>query len=269
MRIPIFKKLVLSTVLGVAGLAASATASAVVVGGVDFGAGGSHLETTTLAETFINDNGQNLQGYGQVNTVNGNLLYAGANRLYFTFTGYQSTNFSPLGVDFTGGTIGLYLLPSFNLLNQSSAANIGLIQAGSAWATLGGRPDSLGYTIRSNGILTGATLAFTGSGLLDVTGGLADVVSYLDVNDIFDGVAGFADISFTTSGNNGGTSGAGLNRFDDRTGCATGTAQPGQWCIAGSADLRGSVNVVPEPGSLALVGVALLGLVGLRKRKAV
>ena len=257
------KKYLVPVLVGGIGLLASATASAIVVGGVDFGSPGiDHIETTTVAETFINGNDQFLLGYGQVTTVNGWSGYAGGQKLYFTFEGYKSANFTAASVDFTGGTVQLFLLPEFNLLNQSSPTNFASIQAGSAWATLSGHADASGYSLQANGTLTGSTLSFGGSGLLDVTGGLPDVVAFLNSNNIFDGVMDFADMALTTSGNNNV-----LNRNDVTTGCKTGLAASGTWCIAGSADLRGD-TVIPEPGTAALVGVALLGLAGLRKRKA-
>lgn len=260
------KKLIASAIAAI-GLATSGTASAIVVGGVDFGTPGtSHLETTTLAETLISGNGQELFGYGQVNTVNGNLFYSGANRLYFVFDGYTSNDFTGSSVDFSGGELRVYLKPTFNLLGFSSEANFAAIDSGTPWAILQGHGMfGSSDTITGNGFLTGATISFTGGGLLDITGGLADVVAFLDSNGISDGAAGFADVALTTSGNN-----ATLNPNDNTTACRTnGSAtRANNWCIAGSADLRGLTSTVPEPGMLALLGMGLLGMgVSLRKRK--
>jgi hypothetical protein len=261
------KNLIASAIVGL-GLAASGSASAIVVAGVDFGATGavSHLETTTLAETLVTGNGQQLTGYGQINTVNGNISYAGSDRLYFVFDNYISQNFSATSTDFSGGQVRVYLRPSFNLLDQSSAANFSLIQTGTPYAILGGHGlNGTTATLKANGVLTGTTLSFSGQGLLDVTGGLPAVQAYLNSNGIGDGAGGFADIVLTTSGNN-----AVLNPFDNTTGCLTGQAQAGQFCIAGSADLRGlAARAVPEPGVLGLVGLGLVGMgISLRKRKA-
>lgn len=265
------KNLIASAIVGL-GLAASGSASAIVVAGVDYGSLGTtnHIETTTVAESFINGNGQQLKGYGQINTVNGNISYAGGDRLFFVFDQYVSNSFTPGtsgSVNFTGGQVRVYLKPNFNLLDQSSAANIALIDTGTPYVIYSGHGmNGTTNTLQALGRLTGATISFTGSGLADVTGGLPAVVAYLNSNGIGDGVGGFADIALTTSGNN-----AVLNPFDNTTGCQTlEGGSSGQFCIAGDASIRGlTARAVPEPGVLGLVGLGLLGMgISLRKRKA-
>lgn len=263
------KRMLASAICGL-GLMASGAASATVIGGVDFGPFGFHIDTTTLAETFVGANGDIARGYGVVNTINGNNAYAGTDKLFFIFDSYVAKDYTPTTVNFSGGVIKIYKRADFNLLLQPSegvGGNLDLIDDGILWATMTGHAQQgTVNTLSASGQFTGASLSFTGAGLLDVDQtpgtGLLDVQMRLNGNDIPDGVApgfGFADVALTTSANN-----LVLNPFDNTTGCRTGGAVAGQWCLAGSADLRGTI--IPEPGVLALLGIGLLGVVTSRRK---
>ncbi len=256
------KKVIASILGGASLLLVSGAASAIIVGGVDFGTPGtSHLESATLAEQLITADGDTLTGYGQINTVNGNLFYAGANRLYYTFENYTAANFSATSVDFTGGLVNFYLGATFNTLAQSSATNMGIIQAYTPWATFAGSDIGTGFTLSGVGTLLGNNISFNGAGLLNTIGGLADVVSYLSPNNLF----GAADMTLTSDGAN-----LVLNPFDVTTGCGDGTAVAGTWCISGSASTQGTTVInAPEPDVAALLGLGLLGFFGLQRKRKV
>lgn len=260
-------------------LLASGSASAVVVGGVDFGTLGAleHIETSTLAETFVNgvldSNGdtQVLRGYGQVNTVNGSQTYAGSNLLYYVFE-YDVAEFNPTSIgptngiaNFINGQAVFYLGNVGNLLDQDSDTNVANIESLGEWATFSGHADFSGFDLLSGGQLNGSILDFSGGGLLDVeSSSVAGVYDFLNVDDISDGIGGFADLSLRSGSDN-----FVLNPHDNTTGCSNGTAEIGQWCLAGSASFRGNTfTQVPEPSTIALLGLGLVGLGGtFRKQK--
>ncbi|HRO57894.1 MAG TPA: hypothetical protein PK177_01820 [Burkholderiaceae bacterium] len=275
----------LAVLAAAAGFAFAAPASAIVVGGIDFGTMGEsptnrHLETATLAQTFINGNGQNATAYGFITTVNGNASYCGTGGncgLFYIASFNNSQNFSPDYVEFTSSTIDVYFTndASLNLLDQDSQANLALIAAMTPWVTLSGH-NNLGGGAAPNavatgsGTLTGETLSGNAEGLLDVTGGQAAVVSFLDSDGVGDAAGGFADIAYTASFNN-----FVLNEFDVANGlaigCADGSASPGAWCYQGTSNLRGDTEIaqVPAPAPLALLAIGLFGLgVVTRSRKS-
>lgn len=261
-----------SLVIAAAGLIASTSASALIVGGVDFGAFGTHLETSTLAETNISGSGQLLTAFGQINTVNGAIDYTpfDNDRLYYTFT-YTSQNFTSSSVEFIGGLVNVYKGIAPNLLTLSSAAAFATISGLTPWVQFVGHNNLGGFAtstaqIYATGITTGMSISFTGAGLLDVNPGfgIAEVAAALNGNREVDAIGGLADVAFTSSGNN-----SVLNTFDPadmQLRCRTGTGVVGDWCLQGSADFRGKL-VVPEPSMLSLLGLALLGLGFVSRRR--
>lgn len=277
-------KKALVTLLAGIGIAASAPASAIIVGGIDFGVLGAspfntHIETATLAQTFVNGNGQNATAYGFISTVNGDTTYCADGSancgLYYVANFNNSQNFNGAYVEFTAATISVFYSasPALNLLNQDSNANLLAIQAMTPWVTLTGH-DHLGGVASPNavvngvGTLTGGTLSGSGFGLLDVDlagPGNLSVANYLNGNNTPDAIGNMADITITSSFNNNV-----LNPFDVANGlangCKTGQAQAGAWCFQGTNNLRGD-TVIPEPGMLGLMGIGLLGFGAAASRR--
>ena len=275
------KKTAIAAMISGGLMAASMSANAIVVGGVDFGALGDdpsnlHFETATLAQTLIDGNGQTVTSYGQITTVNGDTSYCGVAGdtncgLYYVATFQNSAGFTESGgtaVTFDTATINIFFAadPLGNLLTNpgGSPDNVADISALPLWATFNNHGDIAGTgTLVGASVLSGST-----AGLYDVVSGGA-VGNFLDANTVDDGVGGFADIDITASFSNLRSR---LNQFDTAVvngSCFNGTAGEGDWCFGGTADIAGGTVTVPEPATMALLGLGLVGMgLGRRFRRA-
>lgn len=255
-----------------AGVTFSGAASAFAVGGVEVGPnnqGFSILATQLYEGPVITGAGQVLHGAGQVTALNGstNFLTVAGQELNYIFT---STNVLLSGTQtvFDGGTLTFFLntagtyLNALNNLGGSIAATEAAISAGTDWLDLAFKTvkDPGGFGV--NGAIFGSGTGFSGNnfsgsgvGNLDVAAGsgLANATfntNFFDVTNP-DGSAGKADFNFASS-------------FSLSNPAAGPTFLP----IDGTTRFAARPTAVPEPTSIALIGIVLAGL-GFVKRKSI
>ncbi len=225
------------------------------------------FQVASVYENAVNAVGQELKGYGEITQINGANIGTLCNgcELTFTFDSYIVNSISSTEATFTGGKVNVYLgFGGNNDLNPftsaSSAADVAAASNGALFLTLTGHAiDGSGNTLAStvfSGDLLGLAFTFFGGGLWDVDmagAGLAN--ANFNTDSVLAAFGGNADFAFDTSGRTSGVPHPGE--------C---TQLAGASCVAGSADIRGAV--IPEPGTLALAGLGLMGLgFGSKRRK--
>lgn len=218
--------------------------------------------TDTMIETIVNPViGGTIQGYAKITNLNGTgeAVFCPGCELTYKFSNYSITNIDPVSgaLTFTGGQIDVYvdIAQNFDATLASTAVD------GLLWLSLSGHEhvdgsSGLVGSLHSDPTPASAGVAGDGRGFLDVSGGLADTYFDTDTFAVLDdllGTVGFADFLFTSS-------------FQLLPGGNTFVSDDGvEYGLFGSNDLQGN-SVVPEPATLALAGLALLG-VGLSRRK--
>lgn len=247
-----------------AALAASAMASyasPITVGGVtwDPDYADDFFGTSTTLNQTIGPGGV-LSGFGVVTTFNDTPVssFCSGCELTFEYGGYTPfavNNAVPIAgfnnqiIEYVGGWLRMYVdftpdadASNSNLLTAANSAN------GTLWLDLAahGLGENNITLIGTNKIVSNSTLE--GSGLFDAVAGLA--FGNFDTNTKNDG----ADLNFSTS----------FSRF------TLVDIDPGPGVVQVPAFSRGtgnlSGNTIPEPATLALVGLGLLGAAVARKR---
>jgi len=239
-----------------ASIAAPAMASPINVGGVvwnpDSGIDFSAASVTMWQ--FINPVTFEVSGYGIITKINGSSSFCPGCQLTFQYSG-----FTPIGggtlpggtgtsINYAGGDVNVYVHSGAPLVDVDDPFSLTLATtgAGALWLGLSGHPidsASLIGTVVPSGL--------SGVGQLDVKAGAAGGLARgnLDTNGKADG----SDLAFSTS----------FTTFLD----GPGPIPASQKLIGlGTGNFNG--NSIPEPGSLALLGLGLLGAAVARRRKA-
>jgi len=272
-----------------AGALAAVPASAVVIDGVKFNAG-DQLVTTAIWESVLANSMDSLSGVGIVSKISctgcgGTTWLDGQNntQLTYYFGGYtvakwyDTTGTAHLAgdegtgvnsfanakaIDFTGGFVNLYtdrVTGGLSYLDPSANPNVInpiLIAQDIANATDGNL--WLAYTgVTTTDLLTGRVGSlFSSTNTLNSVHAGGSGFGYLNVTP-----GGLATGNFDTNSWNVGGIVA-----DARLDSSFSTTNSGAWPLSGTAALK--TQAIPEPGSLALIGLGLTGLGITYRRKS-
>lgn len=217
--------------------------------------------TDTMIETIVNSVGSEVHGYAKITTLNGTgeATFCPGCELTYVFSGYILSDIDGAtgAFTFSGGHIDVFVdhTPNFDATKQSTAADGTLFLSLDGHSHVDGATGKVG-TLHSDPTPASVGVAGDGRGFLDAVGGLAvanfDTNTFAVIDDLA-GTPGFADFLFTSSFQliRGGT-------FVSDDGLTYG--------LFGSNDLSG--DSIPEPTSIALLGIGLAGLGAYRRRKA-
>jgi hypothetical protein len=237
-----------SALLGVAvavSTMGAAMAAPVNVGGVTFDPDYAlDFASSSVQMHQIFEADGSVRGFGIISTINGlgqNQFCTGC-ELTVVFGGYTPTSTVGNTTLYSGGVVNIYLNDGPSTINPNDplTMNDSNVGRGTLWLSLAGH-DYNGSTLRGT-VNAMSPPNLSGLGQLDVVGGVAS--QYFDT----DQQVGGSDLAFSAS-------------FTQPYPGSGGTH------VVGTGNFYG-VSAVPEPSTYLMLGVGMLGLAALRRRKA-